>query len=130
MNTKRLQERMTSEQYGKCHAIIHGASTLAAGVGTGLAQIPLSDNAVITPIQVAMVTALGTVFGLEITGVMGRAAVASAIAGTVGRMISQVLVGWVPGVGNVVNASTAAALTEAIGWAVTANFAKEAEEAC
>ena len=40
-----------------------------------------------------------------------------------GRLLSQVLVGWVPGFGNVINASTAAALTEAIGWAADSYFA-------
>ncbi len=37
---------------------------------------------------------------------------------------SQVLVGWIPGIGNAVNASTAAALTEGIGWAMANEFSK------
>lgn len=40
-------DNMTSEQEARCHAIIHIASAGAAGVGAGLAQIPLSDNAII-----------------------------------------------------------------------------------
>lgn len=40
-----------------------------------------------------------------------------------GRGISQVLVGWIPGYGNAINATTAAAVTEAIGWAADAYFA-------
>jgi uncharacterized protein (DUF697 family) len=37
--------------------------------------------------------------------------------------LSQALVGWIPGVGNAINAATAAALTEAIGWAADGYFA-------
>ncbi|HQP39712.1 MAG TPA: hypothetical protein PLI95_31225, partial [Polyangiaceae bacterium] len=43
----------------------------------------------------------------------------------VGRGISQWLVGWVPGWGNAINASTAAALTEAVGWAADAYFGEQ-----
>jgi uncharacterized protein (DUF697 family) len=32
-------------------------------------------------------------------------------------------VGWLPGFGNAINAATAAALTEAIGWAAEEYFA-------
>ena len=34
--------------------IIHGAASAAAAAAAGMAQIPGSDNAVITPIQVGM----------------------------------------------------------------------------
>ena len=48
-------------------AIIHGASAAAGAAGAGLAQIPGSDNAVITPIQVAMIVAIGKVHGQELS---------------------------------------------------------------
>jgi uncharacterized protein (DUF697 family) len=32
------------------------------------------------------------------------------------------MLGWLPGLGNAINAATAAALTEAIGWAADAYF--------
>jgi hypothetical protein len=41
----------------------------------------------------------------------------------VGRSISQVLVGWLPIYENIINASTAAGVTETIGWAVAKDFA-------
>ena len=53
---------------------------------------------------------------------MGRRCGVSAAAA--GRGLSQCLLGWVPGLGNAVNAVTAAALTEAIGWAADAYFAE------
>ena len=45
---------------------------------------------------------------------------ASAIAG---RNLSQLTVGLIPGIGNAVNATTAASLTEAIGWLFVRNYA-------
>lgn len=113
---------MTDEQRSKCHAIIHAASASAAGVGAGLAQIPFSDNAVIVPIQVAMVISLGKVFDLTISESAAMSALTTAAASTVGRGISQILVGWIPGVGNVINASTAAGVTEAAGWIIANEF--------
>lgn len=120
----RLKSRMSSKQYAECHAIIHAASAAAAGVGTGLAQIPLSDTAVITPIQIGMIMALGKVFDLEITESMAKAGIASATAAGLGRAASQVLIGWVPGIGNAINASTAAAFTEGLGWAMVSDFSR------
>lgn len=115
---------MTDGQNAKVHAIIHTASAAAASVGAGLAQVPLSDSIVITPIQVTMVIMLGRVFGIELSEGAAKGAVAAAAASNVGRMVSQVLVGWIPVVGNAINASTAAAVTEAIGWMVANDFKK------
>ncbi|WP_105530663.1 hypothetical protein [Solimicrobium silvestre] len=42
----------------------------------------------------------------------------------VGRTASQFLVGWIPVAGNIINASTAASVTEVIGWAANAYFEK------
>ena len=92
-------------------------------MGAGLAQIPCSDNAVITPIQLVMTVSLGRVFGIELTDSAARAAIASAAAATVGRTASQLLLGWIPIAGNIINAGTAATITEAIGWLLAADFA-------
>lgn len=116
---------MTTAQRNKCHGIIHGASVSAGAVGIGLAQIPCSDNAVITPIQLAMTVALGRVFGIELTESSAKAALASVAAATVGRTLSQVLVGWIPIAGNIINAATAASVTEAMGWILAEDFAKQ-----
>jgi uncharacterized protein (DUF697 family) len=63
------------------------------------------------------------VFGIELNESTAKAALASATATAVGRGISQVLVGWIPGWGNALNASTAFAVTESVGWAVANDFA-------
>ena len=128
-----MSSYMTDSENSKCHAIIHSAATAAGAVGAGLAQLPFSDNLVIMPIQIGMVASLGNVFGKNL-GETAIKSLISAAAGTViGRSASQALLGWVPLLGNAINASTAFAITESIGWAIANNFAmetaKEAEEA-
>ena len=118
-------DNMTSEQEARCHAIIHIASAGAAGVGAGLAQIPLSDNAIITPIQLTMTISLGQVFGIEMDRASAKAVIASAAGAKIGRATSQYILGWIPGFGNVINASTTAAVTEGLGWTIAADFARK-----
>lgn len=119
---------MTSREISLCNGIIHSASVAAAAVGGGLAQVPLSDNLIITPIQLGMAISLGKVFGITLDQSAAKAGVASAAATTVGRMASQVLIGWIPSVGNIVNATTAATITETIGWIMAKEF--ESQSAC
>lgn len=117
---------ISSEQRGRCHAIIHSASLSAGAVGAGLAQLPCSDNAVITPIQLSMTIALGRVFGIELNDTAAKAAIYSTAGAAVGRAAAQVLAGWIPGIGNVINACTAASVTETLGWLIAEDFAGEA----
>lgn len=113
---------MTSEQKKKCHAAIHTASASAAAVGAGLAKIPLADSAVLVPIQLTMVISIGKVFGRTISESAAKAAIASASATAIGRTIVKTVVGWIPVAGEIVSATTAASLTEAIGWLVAQEF--------
>lgn len=116
---------MTSDESEKCHAIIHSTSTAAAAIGGGMAQLPVTDSAALIPLQIGMVVALGKVFGSHLSDSAARGIVLGTGAGFVGRAASQILVGWIPGLGNAINASTAVALTEAIGWAAASKFDKE-----
>ena len=116
---------MTSREIGLCNGIIHSASVAAAAIGGGLAQVPTSYNLLITPIQLTMAISLGKVFGIDLDQSAAKAAVASAAAATVGRATSQVLIGWIPGAGNIINATTAASITEAIGWIIAKEFEKQ-----
>ena len=116
---------ITEEQKKKCHTIIHTHAGMCGGVGTGMAQIPLADNAVITPIQIAMIIELGLVFDQKIGKAVAQSILSGASASLVGRGITQVLWGWIPFVGNAINTATAAGLTEAIGWMAVDRFSKE-----
>ncbi len=114
---------MTDEQRTKCHVIIHTASTTAAAVGAGLAQIPCSDAVPIGAVQVSMVISLGAVFGISFDERSAKSTLVPLLGTTIGRGLSQLLVGWIPGFGNIINASTAAAVTESIGWTLATDFA-------
>ncbi|MBZ9688498.1 hypothetical protein G9F72_019395 [Clostridium estertheticum] len=119
---------LTNEQRVKCHSIIHGATASTAAVGAGLAQIPLSDNAIITPIQVSMVISLGAVLEVKLTKSAAAGILSTVVAGAIGRGISQVLFGWIPVWGNTINASTAAIITEAAGWSAVKYFENISDE--
>lgn len=110
------------EKLKRCNEIIHAASVACGGVGTGLAQLPGSDNAVIVPIQIGMIVGLGAVFELNITESVAKSIIASAGATIAGRTMSQLLIGWIPGIGNAINTATAAGVTEAVGWIAVNNF--------
>ena len=120
---------MTDSEYAKCHAIIHSAAVAAGGVGAGLAQIPLSDNLVIMPIQIGMVGSLGSVFDKSLGEAAITSLISAAAATVVGRNLAGALVGWLPVIGNVIQASTAFAITESIGWIIANNFAIEKRKA-
>ena len=102
---------------GQIHTVIHAAaSSSSAAAAAGLAQIPGSDNAVIMPIQVAMITSIAAIYGKNLEKAAALSILSTVSAGVAGRTLSQFLVGWVPGFGNAMNATTAFAITEAIGW--------------
>ena len=109
---------MNNEEKRKCHAIIHGAATSGAAVAAGMAQIPGSDAPVLIGIEISMTVALGAVFGVSLTESAAKSIVLSNLAGYAGRGISQALVGWIPGLGNAINAGTAFTLIETVGWAI------------
>ncbi|MGA2534833.1 MAG: hypothetical protein ABSF53_02370 [Terracidiphilus sp.] len=113
----------------KIHGIIHVASASAAGVGSGLAQLPGADAPVLVSIQTAMIVAIAHQHGFEITKALAMEVLVGYAATAGGRFVSQLLIGWIPGFGNAINASTAAAITETIGWAADRYFAKTDEKA-
>ena len=108
----------------KVRAIIHGAASAAAAVGAGLAQIPVADAVVLAPIQTTMIIAVAAQHGARITKSVAMSLLAPFAAVYAGRAASQALIGWIPALGNIVDASTAFALTEAIGWAAHKYFEK------
>lgn len=116
---------MNQTQRKKAHLIIHGAAAAAAGVGTGFAQLPVPDATVLLPIQTAMVIALGKVFQIKLEEGAAKALATQVLAQNAGQMTARFLVGKIPIAGNIVNGSTAAAITEAYGWIIAKEFAEE-----
>jgi uncharacterized protein (DUF697 family) len=119
---------ISDDQNLKCHGIIHTASSAAAAAAAGMAQIPLSDAAVIVPIQITMIVSLGSVLDIELTKSAATSLLGTITTSAIGRGISQVFLGWIPGLGNALNACTAAAITEAAGWAVVKYFDSLSDE--
>ena len=107
---------ITTKQNDECHSIIHWTAGEVAAIAASMAQLPGADNLLIAPLQTKMIIDIGAVFGVEVNDSMALAIFGSATAAVGSRAVSQWLIGWIPGWGNAVNASTAAATTEAIGW--------------
>jgi uncharacterized protein (DUF697 family) len=107
----------------KIHGVIHTTSAAAAAVGAGLAQAPGSDAPVLMALQTAMIISIAELHGASITKTAAAELLLTFTATVGGRTVSQFLVGWIPGFGNAINASTAAAITEAVGWAAEEYFA-------
>ena len=130
---KRADKNMTKQQEKACHAIIHSASTAAAGIGGGMAQIPGSDTVPITALQVGMVFSLGLVFRKDFTKVCAKELLTTVmsqvgpIVARVARGVSMAIFGWIPALGNVLNATTAAGITEWLGWTIANTLAAESE---
>ena len=114
--------RLSKDEMIRCNAVIHTAAVAAAVPGAGLAQIPTSDATVIVPIQITMIIGLGAIFGIKITEGAASGIIKAFASIIAGRAISQVLVGWIPGAGNIINATTAAGITQAIGWYSASTF--------
>lgn len=105
--------------------MIHGAALLGALVAAGLAQLPASDNVVLVPLEILLVIGLGSVFGLRLRHSYRTALIAGTACTMIGRGISEWLVGWIPVLGNFLDAFTAFAVIEALGWIVAREFQRE-----
>lgn len=113
---------MLYPEKGRCRRIIHGAAIAGALAALIMAQLPGSDNLILVPIEVIMVIRLGGVFGVGLKDTISRSLLVGSIATLIGRGISEFLIGWVPVAGNIINAVTAAAVIEFLGWAVVRDF--------
>ena len=117
---KRLEagKLMTEKQIAQCNAAIHTAS-VAAGAG-GAIPIPIADAIPISAAQVTMVVALGKIFDQEISSSAAKGAIAAAASTFVGRNLIKLI----PIAGWIVSAGVAAGITEAIGWTIAVDMAK------
>ena len=109
----------------KCRRIIHGAALAGAFVGAGLAQLPGSDNLILVPIEILMVIGLGHVFHLRLRHSYRTALTVGTAATMIGRGVSEFLIGWIPFLGNLVDALTAALVIEVLGWVVAREFDRQ-----
>ena len=115
---------MTYPEKIKSRRIIHGAAIAGALAALVMAQLPGSDNIILVPIEVIMVIRLGGVFEVGLKDSISKGLFIGSIATMIGRGISEFLIGWVPVAGNIINALTAAAVIEFLGWAVAKDLFK------
>ncbi len=113
----------------KVHGIIHTTAAACAGIGAGFAQVPGADTVPIMTAQGGMIALIAEAHGVSITKAAATDLILTFSASVGGRAASQALLGWVPGYGNALNATTAAAITEAIGWAAHAYFTETKPDA-
>lgn len=123
ISDKKLQaERlMNKNQLTKCRIAIHTAS--ATSLVAGALPIPVADAFPITASQVTMVIALGKVFDTRITESVAKGLIGAATSTIVGRSLVKVI----PIIGWGISAAVAAGVTEAIGWTIAVDFAKDAK---
>lgn len=112
---------MNKYQLTKCNIAIHTAS--AASAAAGAIPIPVADAIPITAAQVTMVLALGGVFNTKITESAAKGLIAAAASTFVGRN----LVKLIPIIGWGISAAVAAGVTEAIGWTIAVDLARDAK---
>jgi uncharacterized protein (DUF697 family) len=112
---------MTSKQ-NKIRGIIAIGTLSATAVGMGMAQLPGSDAPVLCGIQTTMIVAIAHEHGAHLTKTAAADLLLTFAATMTGRTLSQIFVGWIPGWGNAINATTAASITSAVGAAADAYF--------
>lgn len=84
---------------------------------------------VLITLQTAMIIAIGAEYDCTITKANAKSILLTLPAGYGGRAFSQAMMGWLPAYGNAINALTAMAITETIGWAANSYFAADSSEA-
>lgn len=115
---------MPKELKKRCQLVIHSAT--AASAAAGAIPIPMSDAVPITVAQIGMIIALGKEFDIALSDAAAKSILGVGVTQQAGRAVASNLLKAVPGVGTVVGgfigASTAAALTEALGWVIADDF--------
>ena len=124
MRKSKSKVHMPKELEKKCHAAIHSAT--AASAAAGAIPIPMSDAIPITAAQIGMIIALGKIFNITLSQSAAKSIAGVTLTQQAGRAVASNLIKMIPGagtiVGGVIGASTAAALTEALGWIVADDF--------
>lgn len=120
MSKNKSKVNMPKDIKNKCHKIIHTASITAGAAGA--IPIPIADTIPITAAQIAMVVGLGKVFDITISDSVAKSILGTGLAKEAGRFVAKELIKLIPGIGPAINATTAAALTEAMGWLVADDF--------
>ncbi|NLZ61123.1 MAG: hypothetical protein GX901_10740 [Lentisphaerae bacterium] len=113
-----LRIRAVYDKAKKAKSIIATATAAAGGIGA--TPIPLSDAALLIPIQVTMIASLAALYGLREEAV--KQAALPFLAKVAGIFAATSLLKLLPVLGSAVNAAVAASITGAMGLYVKNNF--------
>jgi uncharacterized protein (DUF697 family) len=125
-----------NEEHARANRIIHGAATVAGGLGAALAQMPGASSVPITIVQIAMVQQIAENYGCKVTRAAVIGFAVQRLASGLGVQLASEAIGVIPGAGNAIKSSIAFAMTESIGFAAKSllkcdqheSFSKAAEE--
>lgn len=94
-------------------AVVAAASTAAAAAAA--VPVPVADAAILAPIQLGMMGRIAIIYDLEIKTMLSAGALAQVGVQLAGKALATSMLKVIPGVGSVINAGIAAALTGATG---------------
>ncbi len=114
--------RLEEIKRSRARAIIWAKAAAAAGVAA--TPIPVADAPILTGIQASMIISVGYIYGVDINMKNALAMLGPALAFVSGPLLAQQLVKLIPGLGNVIGAGIAGALTLAIGETYLNFFAR------
>ena len=97
-------------------AILYASA--AAGAAAGLNPVPMSDALAIVPIQMAMAARLAQIYGFNALGNSVLGLLKAQVVSLVGRQVAASLTKLIPVLGQMINAVTAAGITNGLGYAL------------
>ncbi|PCR99859.1 DUF697 domain-containing protein [Lactococcus fujiensis] len=124
-----ILKNLDAEKRSQCHKVIHSATLMAAIVT--LSPIPLTDSAMLVPIQVVMMSRLHKIFGATWREGMAWSIAKETFLLAFVREIPGNLMKIIPffgtAAGSVANVTVSVLITETLGW-VTVNMLNNGED--
>lgn len=94
-----------------------------AAAGIGASPIPVSDAALLTPLQITMATNIIHIYGMESFASISKAMIGNIVISNLGKAFAGGLLKLIPGVGTLIggaiNAAVASLITSALGFAIS-----------
>jgi uncharacterized protein (DUF697 family) len=95
--------------------VVNSTSVVSAALGVVLSPIPFADEIMLLPVYGFMAARIGRLHGLGVRQVPWRPMAAAAVTGLCARAALNAPFAFMPGVAAVMNATSAAALTQLLG---------------
>lgn len=96
---------------------------VAGAFGIGFAPIPMSDSALLIPLQITMSTHIIHIYGMENFAGISSALISDIVVSNLGKAFAGGLLKLIPGVGTwiggAINAGVASLITSALGFAIS-----------